>query len=271
MTLDPDDPRGVLYPARLPSFHREAAPDVLRELVRWFWIPQWNLPPGETSRQQLLPFPATNLVVAPEGVTLAGPTSGASYRDLKGHGWAVGALFRPAGVASIGCDPHEIHDQEVLFKAPELHRSVVTAMTEEKETAMSQSGAPQKAVRAYSDWLSQRLAPPDDGGLMANAMEDLISSDRSIIRAEQVADRLHVSLRGVQRLAQRYVGLPPLAMIRRYRLQEAAQRLREDPTLTIAQTAAELGYADQAHLSSDFRHVFGFNPTEYRRQHRDAT
>jgi AraC-like DNA-binding protein len=103
------------------------------------------------------------------------------------------------------------------------------------------------------------------------AIADLISSDRSIIRVEQVADRLHISLRGVQRLARRYVGLPPLAMIRRYRLQEVAQRLREDPALTIAQTAAELGYADQAPLSSDFRRVFGFNPAEYRRQHRDAT
>ncbi len=71
-------------------------------------------------------------------------------------------------------------------------------------------------------------------------------------------------MRAVQRLARRSIGLPPLAVIRRYRLQEAAQRLREDPELPIARVAAELGYADQAHLSTDFRRTLGRAPREYR-------
>ena len=37
---------------------------------------------------------------------------------------------------------------------------------------------------------------------MANAMEDLIASDRTIVRVPQVAERLGISVRGVQRLAQ---------------------------------------------------------------------
>lgn len=53
-------------------------------------------------------------------------------------------------------------------------------------------------------------------------------------------------------------------MIRRYRLQEAAQRLREDSDVSVTDVAAELGYADQAHLCADFRTVLGFNPTAYR-------
>lgn len=53
-------------------------------------------------------------------------------------------------------------------------------------------------------------------------------------------------------------------MIRRYRLQEAVQRLREDHSLTIAHVAADLGYADHAHLSADFRSVLGFTPNFYR-------
>ena len=55
-------------------------------------------------------------------------------------------------------------------------------------------------------------------------------------------------------------------MIGRYRLQEAAQRLREDPSLTIAYVAAELDYADHAHLTADFRQVLGFSPSLYRQQ-----
>lgn len=232
---DLHDRRGVLYPARLPSFHREPAPEKVSALIHWFWIPRWNLAPGRTSRQNLLPFPASNLVVEPSGVSLAGPTSGASHRDLHGRGWAVGALLRPAGIASLTPDPRTIRDTDVPFDASELSRAISTAMSDDNET-----NARDHAVRAYTAWASEHLSPPDEGGLLANAMEDLISSDRTVVRVDQVAARLSVSIRGVQRLARRYIGLPPLTVIRRYRLQEAAQRLREDPALTITEVAADL-------------------------------
>lgn len=252
------DGRGVLYPGALPTFHRESAPPHLRELIRWFWIPRWDLAPGRVSRQQILPFPTSNLVVEPHGVSLSGPTTGISHRDLRGRGWAVGALLRPAAVASLCDDPSMIHDREVPLEAPTLLRDVSAAMQDASAAGRS------AAVRAYGTWASERFAEPNEVGRLANAMEDLISTDRRIIRVGQVAERLSVSVRSLQRLAQRYVGLTPLSIIRRYRLQEAAQRLREDPTLTIAQTAADLGYADHAHLSADFRHVLGFSPRSYR-------
>src|SRR5690349_17674242 len=77
-------PGGVLYPARLPTFARLPPPDVVAGLVRWFWIPEWQIPPGRSSRQHLIAFPACNLVVEPGGVGLAGPTTRGSYRDLTG-------------------------------------------------------------------------------------------------------------------------------------------------------------------------------------------
>ncbi|WP_309335561.1 helix-turn-helix domain-containing protein [Actinomyces oris] len=46
--------------------------------------------------------------------------------------------------------------------------------------------------------------------------------------------RLDLSVRSLQRLCEKCIGLPPLAVIRRYRLQEAARRLREDSSVTVA-------------------------------------
>jgi AraC-like DNA-binding protein len=58
-------------------------------------------------------------------------------------------------------------------------------------------------------------------------------------------------------------------MIRRRRVQEAAERLREDPSVTVSTIALELGYADQAHFATDFKAVVGVTPSEYRAEAAD--
>lgn len=256
----PPDVRGILYPARLPTFHREPAPPELAALIRWFWVPRWRLAPGRTSRQQVLPFPASNLVVEPHGIGLSGPTTGAFHRDLRDSGWAVGALLRPAGIAALHDDPGSLRDLEVAFDAPDLHAAVSSAMADEDDDR-----GRQRAIAAYVEWAAARFPPPDEVGTLANRMENMVASDPTIVRVEQLADALGASTRTVQRLARRYVGLPPLTIIRRYRLQEAAQRLRDDPAIGIARVAADLGYADHAHLTTDFRRVLGITPSSYRR------
>lgn len=120
------------------------------------------------------------------------------------------------------------------------------------------------AVDEFADWLVENLPTPDDKGLLANAMAELIDGDATVLQVQDAASRLGVSTRTLQRLARRYVGLPPAAMIRRRRLQEAADRLRSDPDTDIAAVAADLGYTDHAHLAGDFRAALGFTPSAYR-------
>lgn len=258
--------RGILYPAKLPTFHRVPASEAMQSRIRWFWMPRWELEPGRTSRQEVLAFPVSNLVVMPQGLVLSGPATRASHRDLRGHGWAVGALLRPAALAVLHDDPGSLRDAEIAFDAPALHRAISSAM----ELADRDRGR-EAAAAAFTEWAEERLRDLDDGGLLANSMEDMVASDPAILRVEQLAQRLHISVRAVQRLARRYVGLPPLAMIRRYRLQEAAHRLRDDPTVTVAQIASDLGYVDQAHLATDFRRVIGVQPNTYRRANTVST
>ncbi|MCQ1996839.1 helix-turn-helix domain-containing protein [Arthrobacter sp. zg-Y1171] len=260
-----DQWRGLLYPARLPAFHRLLPPDALRDRLRWVWIPEWDLAPGKVSRQEVLPFPALNLVVQPEGVSLSGPTTRRTFRDLAGRGWAVGMLLRPAAVPVFTDDPGSLRDAEIPFHAPDLHAAVTAAMS--CGTANNDADGAccrERAAAAVAEWLAARVPLPTAEAEAANRLEDLIQSDRELTRVDQAADQLGVSVRTLQRLARRFVGLPPLAMIRRYRLQEAAERLRDNTELSIADVAADLGYADQAHLANAFREVLGFTPSGYR-------
>jgi AraC-like DNA-binding protein len=252
----------VLYPARLPTFDRLPAPDAVAQLVRWFWIPEWQIQPGRSSRQQLIAFPACNLVVEPHAVGLAGPTTGSSYRDLTGTGWAVGALLRPAAVPHFAADPAALRDAYQPVDLPVLHEQVCRAMRGPGDRQTRH----RRAVDAFAAWLADTVPPPNREALLANAMADAIDSDPTIRTIEDAALRLCLSARSVQRLACRYVGLPPSTMIRRRRLQEAAERLRTDPDTTLAAVAADLGYSDHAHLANEFRSVLGLTLGTYRRR-----
>jgi AraC-like DNA-binding protein len=61
--------------------------------------------------------------------------------------------------------------------------------------------------------------------------------------------------------------LSPKWLIQRRRLQEASVRLRSDPA-SLADVAADLGYADQPHFTRDFRSVTGMTPGEFAARYR---
>ena len=71
--------------------------------------------------------------------------------------------------------------------------------------------------------------------------------------------------RFLQRLSAERIGLTPKWLIRRRRLQEAARHLAGDAS-GLADLAASLGYADQAHFQRDFKSVTGMTPVTYARQ-----
>ncbi len=251
--------RGVLYPARLPQFHRLPAPSAVTELVAWFWIPEWEIEPGRSSRQEIVAYPALNLVVDGDAVTLSGATTRMSHRDLRGSGWAVGALLRPAAVAALIDDPASLVDGERVLDGgiTELRDAVASAMGSGERHR-------ERAVAAFSGWLEKRVGRARESALQANAVIDVLMGDGAALTSEEAATRLAVSVRTLQRMTHRHVGLSPAAMIRRRRLQEAAQRVREEPDADLASIAAELGYADHAHLTRDFQAVLGIAPRTYR-------
>ena len=85
-----------------------------------------------------------------------------------------------------------------------------------------------------------------------------------------LAARFGVSDRAVQRALARTVGHGPKWVARRVRLQEVARVLSTDASAELADLAVRLGYADQSHLSNDFRGVVGLTPGAYQRSVRAA-
>jgi AraC-like DNA-binding protein len=90
-----------------------------------------------------------------------------------------------------------------------------------------------------------------------------ITADTSLCRVGDLAAALGLPVRRLQRLFTDYVGVSPKWVMRRARLQEAAVRAERGGQVDWASLAADLGYADQAHLTRDFTATIGVPPARY--------
>ena len=248
-----------------PSLRRYAPPPALADLVRRFWVPVWSLPDGQVSTQRVLQYPVCQVVVGPEGGQLVGPHSGLNTRELSGSGWVVGAMLQPAAGALLLGGPvseltNGVRDLAALaaIDAARVVERVVAVMAPDPGEASRQ----QEACGLVAGALAA-LLPVDEEGLLVNAVVELVERDRTIRRVGQLCEKFDLTERTLQRLAARRIGLSPKWLIQRRRLHDAAERLRagDDVDLVdLASVAAELGYADQAHFTRDFRAVTGLTP-----------
>lgn len=68
------------------------------------------------------------------------------------------------------------------------------------------------------------------------------------------------SQRNLTRLFDQWVGLPPKTFARIARVQEVMRRMRKSPQQSLKALAAELGFADQAHMSREVKRITGVQP-----------
>ena len=231
------------------------------DLVRHVWIPRWRLPHGVVVEQGALDYPSANLVIEPDSAAVYGPEVGRSIQRLEGTGWAFGALLQP-GVARLLVSGPMRALIGGSVRLDELRVTDATAMTRDVRAAVA-AGDDAAALAAFEAWLvSQHLELGEDARLVRRVVE-LAEEDRTILRADDLAEASGLGLRSLQRLVREQLGLTPKWLIRRYRMQEAAAALAASDTLSLAELAASVGFADQAHLTREFRVVIGQTPRQY--------
>ena len=115
-------------------------------------------------------------------------------------------------------------------------------------------------VRSHPFRAEQRI-----DALVCGAVQHMVRTGGTC-SIQAVADALQVSMRQLQRRFRTATGLTPkeYASIRRAR--SALKRIAMGENLRIrcgwARLAADLGYADQAHLSREVARLLAFSPTQ---------
>ena len=257
---DPSDGSHVMY--------RYEASAEFAGLLQRFWIPIWSVPPSQEAHQRVLQYPVCLIVVTAQYARFYGVVSGLSTTTLVGEGWAVGLMCAPAAGFLIAKEPVAAYTDRFVDVSDVLGahgERLVDQVRAAMATDPGSTAAHRVAMQAYGDALRQ-LLPVDSEGERVNRLVAFVEAHSDITRVAQLCAEFHCSERALQRLVHRRLGLTPKWLIQRRRLQEAAERLRHQPT-TLAEVAAALGYADQPHFIRDFSKVTSMTPGEFAAQH----
>lgn len=260
------DTRGIVDPSGLLSrvrFRRHQPAEPLRRYIEWYWLIDWDLPSPYASH--VVPHPSVNLTFqweedeGPPYSEVTGVALGLYTRKLAGRGRVCGAKFRPGGFRPYAPEVpvsrwtgRALPAQEVFPEATQdAARSIVTPTDD------------QARVAALDAFLLSLSCAPDPQADLAMALVQRIRADRTVRRVGDFARAQGLSVRALQRLFSTYVGVSPKWVILRYRIHEALELAATRRDLDWAALAADLGYADQAHLVRDFTATVGVPPTAY--------
>ncbi|GGQ70317.1 helix-turn-helix domain-containing protein [Couchioplanes azureus] len=243
--------------------YRYAASADLTGLLRRFWIPVWSVPPGKEAPQRVLQDPVCLVVISGDYARFYGVAPELSTTTLVGDGWAVGLVLAPAAGYRIAGPVGALNDRYVEIEEVlgEAGRAVVDRVRRLIAPDPHDPAAHRAAMGACEDTL-RRFLPLDADGELLNAVVAAVENSRELLQVAQICERFSVGERALQRLLRRRLGLTPKCLIQRRRLQEAADRLHTE-SITQAELAAAVGYADQSHMIRDFLHITGTTPGQF--------
>ena len=259
--------RGIVHAARgLDKFSLARfgpGPD-LAPFVEHYWFVRYDLPSGETYVQTVLSFPCVHLAFEEDEngrrALVYGIPKRPFVRTLRGSGRVLGVRFRAGGFY-----PFRHEDISLLtgltVPAAERFGSDANRWMHRVLDAGDAAAMARQAEQALMAVLPER----DPQAEWAGRIVGRVMQDRNMVKVEQLAEFTGLSVRGLQRLFRKYVGVSPKWVIKRFRLQEAAERIERDPSVSLADLAVQLGYSDQAHFIKDFKSVLGVPPEAYRK------
>ncbi len=228
-----------------------------RHLEHW-WSVTWKLPPGKRHEASTLPHPSIHVVWEGDGVRVVGVTTGRFTRVLEGEGRVFGAKFLPGAFrAVLGAPVSSLTDRVVPFS-----EVVGVRRARAYRDALAFAAHDEARVRfATTFWRALLPPPPADAQLLAELVR-AATEDRAVHSVEVLRERAGLHLRELQRWFRDAVGISPKWMIQRYRLHAALLEL-ERGGRALTWLAQELGYADQAHFTRDFKALTGLTPSRY--------
>lgn len=235
-----------------PGYREQLPPAGLLPSVACLWARVVG--PEADAVAEVLPDACVDLIWEQgHGLFVAGPDTVPAPSATPAGTVLAGVRFAPGAAGpALGLPMSELLNQRV--DAADLG----TGPAMELARALPGSLAPAQALRVLARLTGAMTAEGPADPLAARAARML---RRPGARAEGIADRLDVSERQLRRRCQAAVGYGPATLRRVLRFRRfVAWADSGAPGGDLATAAAELGYADQAHLTRECTRLAGVTP-----------
>ena len=246
---------------------RLAVHDELTTWVEHYWTVAWDL--GDQGFvAEVVSHPSVHVTVEsgdrprfghpmPAGL-VHGVITRRFSQALAGTGRVFGVKFRPGGFgaftgADVGAWTDRVLRLSAAFGDPSdgLVADVLAARSDAERAEVTDA------------FLLDRLPGRDERYDEVLAIVRDIQDDPALTSVELAARRSAMSVRSLQRLFRRYVGVGPKWVLQRARLHDAVTRIDSGRAGDLAALALELGWFDQAHFTRDFSALVGQSPAAY--------
>jgi len=212
-------------------------------------------PAGARQSTRVLPDGCVDLISRGGELLIAGPDLGAfESRPIAGQ-TIVGLRLRPGVAGSVlGIPASELRDTRVAIDEVWARRGPGLA------DAVAEAGPPALRRRALEDLLLARLRDAGEPDRLVLAAADWLG--RPGTRVSALGGLLGIGERQLRRRFDGAVGYGPKVLdrvLRFQRLVAAAPAIAAGDD-ALARVAAELGYADQAHLTRECKRLSGLTP-----------
>ncbi len=246
-------------------FYREIAPSPeISHLVLSFWEFLTQVENSEPIVHEVFPDGCISLLYYRNKTADADMlfNSGLSLETRKTQIFAGdtywGMRFSPAACAKIfRINPSEIQSQPLIESKNFLH--ITDGLLEKLINCRNF----EEAIKIYETQInSLKITRAETDEKVADALK-IIEENRGEMRVSEIAEEIHLSTRQLERRFKKSAGLSPKQYARARRIRATAISLVEKSEMNWASRAAEMGFADQAHLTHEFSMLTGRSPNSF--------
>ena len=242
---------------RYGDYREYAVAGALASTVRCAWM--HRAPDGEpAARVAVVPDGCVDLLWTEDGFFIAGPDRTAAFPRLRQSETILGLRLHP-GIARhvLRCDLGALTGQFVALD------NIRTGRLNTHHERLLTGGGPLQRLRLLQDFFADEIVDvpamrPDAAALHALSTK---------MPAEAIAAEIGVTERTLRRLSIASFGYGPKTLARILRFQNLLGRIERQNT-SLADLAAETGFADQAHMNRDVLALTSLTPGEILRQMR---
>ncbi len=256
-------PSAELSPFVTTYYHTQAKASPSEPVLEDYFHPEWpNLRFMEAGWAQSA-IGSDRLSVSP-AFSVSGPTSKAArFRITSGRSWGIGLM--PLGWAALFDAPASEYCDRII----DGYADPVFAKFHPLADALAASGgdyAEELAlIQSHMASIFPSQKPPD--GAAGRTMQAITAVNAALVDPElamvnDLADRVGMNIRSLERLSKRAFGFTPKLLLRRQRFLRSLAQFMLDPSLKWLSTL-DYQYHDQAHFVRDFKRFMGMSPSAY--------